>query len=168
MLPALSYAERDRIEERLSAEEERAVIEATRELLADVARPAGARRPTARRRPAKRIPVLGVAAHGDGDVVALRMFARSARGTPFELETKPEILLTSEVLEAMAAGTYRAVCIADLPPSAPSKSRYLVKRLRAMAPELPILVGRWAPPELADESHELLDVRRRHARRRRR
>src|SRR6185436_9673637 len=35
MLPALNYAELDRIEGRLTAEEERAVIEATRELLAD-------------------------------------------------------------------------------------------------------------------------------------
>ena len=35
MLPALSYAERDRIEDRLSPEEERAVVESTRELLVD-------------------------------------------------------------------------------------------------------------------------------------
>src|SRR5512134_132273 len=37
LLPALSYAERDRLERRLSAEEEAAVIDATRELIADVA-----------------------------------------------------------------------------------------------------------------------------------
>ncbi len=37
MLPALGYAERDRIEERLSQEEEAAIIEATRELLSDAA-----------------------------------------------------------------------------------------------------------------------------------
>ena len=37
LLPALNYAERDRLEQRLSAEEETAVIEATRELLADAA-----------------------------------------------------------------------------------------------------------------------------------
>ena len=37
LLPALSYAERDRLEHRLSSEEETAVIEATRELIADAA-----------------------------------------------------------------------------------------------------------------------------------
>ncbi|HEY8169037.1 MAG TPA: AI-2E family transporter, partial [Candidatus Limnocylindrales bacterium] len=37
LLPALNYAELDRLEQRLSAEEETAIIDATRELLADVA-----------------------------------------------------------------------------------------------------------------------------------
>ena len=37
LLPALNYAERDRLEERLSQEEELIVIEATRELLSDAA-----------------------------------------------------------------------------------------------------------------------------------
>ena len=37
LLPALNYAERDRLEQRLSLDEEAAVIEATRELLSDAA-----------------------------------------------------------------------------------------------------------------------------------
>ena len=37
LLPALNYAERDRLEQRLSPDEETAVIEATRELLSDAA-----------------------------------------------------------------------------------------------------------------------------------
>ena len=44
------------------------------------------------------------------------------------------------------------VCLADLPPSPPSTTRYLVKRLRAALPDVRILVGRWGPPSLADES----------------
>ena len=35
MVPALKYAERDRLEERVSAEEEATIIDATRELIAD-------------------------------------------------------------------------------------------------------------------------------------
>ena len=65
-------------------------------------------------------------------------------------------MLTSEILEVADRETYCAVLIADLPPSAPSKSRYIAKRLRARAPDLPILVGRWAAPELADESADAL------------
>ena len=48
------------------------------------------------------------------------------------------------------------MCFADLPPSPPSKTRYLVKRLRAALPDVRILVGRWAPPALADESTQVL------------
>jgi len=42
------------------------------------------------------------------------------------------------------------------PSSAPSKTRYFVKRLRAAFPDVRILVGRWGPPELADESTQVL------------
>ena len=48
------------------------------------------------------------------------------------------------------------MCFADLPPSPSSKTRYLVKRLRAASPDLRILVGRWGPPALADESTQVL------------
>ena len=51
---------------------------------------------------------------------------------------------------------FSVVCLADLPPSPPSKTRYLVKRLRAALPEVRILVGRWGPPALADESTQVL------------
>jgi hypothetical protein len=37
----------------------------------------------------------------------------------------------------------------------PSKTRYLVKKLGMSLPDVPIL-GRWAPPGLADESHAAL------------
>ena len=48
------------------------------------------------------------------------------------------------------------VCLADLPPSPPSKTRYLVKRLHAALPDVRILVGRWGPPALADENTQAL------------
>jgi predicted PurR-regulated permease PerM len=160
MLPALNYAERDRIEGRLTADEESAVIAATRDLLADA--PARIkRRDDAAGTPASAaIQVLGVPADGEGDVVALNMLADLLRDTPVSLELQSADRLTSEIVAIVEREPerYRAVCIADLPPSAPSRSRSLAKRLRAIAPELPILVGRWAPPPLADESDEALRV----------
>ena len=48
------------------------------------------------------------------------------------------------------------MCLADLPPSPPSKTRYLVKRLHAALPEVRIVVGRWGPPALADDSTQAL------------
>jgi hypothetical protein len=100
--------------------------------------------------------VLGIAAHGEADGVALRMLVDVLDGTPFVLDVRKGTVLTAEILEAVERGAYRAVCIADLPPSPPSKSRYLVKRLRTAVPDLPVMVGRWAPPALADESAEAL------------
>jgi hypothetical protein len=60
-------------------------------------------------------------------------------------------MLASEVVDAVREHGYRIVCIADLPPSAPSKTRYVIRKLRAAFPDVRIVVGRWAPPELADE-----------------
>jgi hypothetical protein len=49
---------------------------------------------------------------------------------------------------------------ADLPPSSPSKARYLVKRLRAAVPGANIIVGRWAPPSLGDGQGSRLSLYR--------
>jgi predicted PurR-regulated permease PerM len=151
MLAALSYAERDRMEGRLEPDEELSVIEATAELLNDMLDVSTPTPPKA-----NEIPVLGLAADGAPDVLALRMLGCLLVDTPFALEIRERSVLSTEIVESVKAGRYRAVCIADIPPSAPSRSRALARRLRALAPDLPILVGRWAPAELADESDETL------------
>jgi hypothetical protein len=157
MLRALNYAERDRIEERLTADEESQVIEATRELLNDA--PVRAKTiqlgedPEAALEPMR---VLAVPANGEGDAVALRMLAELLGHSSISLDFQAANMLTSEILDVVERGSYCAVLIADLPPSAPAKSRYVAKRLRAIAPDLPILVGRWAPPELADDDADAL------------
>jgi predicted PurR-regulated permease PerM len=155
MLPALNYAERDRIEGRLTGEEERAVIEATRELLADAPVRSANDAPHGGAQ-AGAIRVLGVPAGGEGDAVALRMLADLLEGTSIALELLPGHPLTAEIVETVEREAYRAICIADLPPSPPSKSRNIAKRLRAVAPQLPIAVGRWAPALLADDNDEVL------------
>jgi len=75
---------------------------------------------------------------------------------PIALETLPSPALFADGVRTLRERGYRIVCIADLPPSGPAKSRHLVKRLRAAVPELTILVGRWAPPPFEDESHAIL------------
>ena len=80
LLPALNYAERDRLEQRLSPDEETAVIDATRELLSDTAElirrlqpePATADDPPPPRT-AEPLRVLGYAANGVADELALAM-----------------------------------------------------------------------------------------------
>jgi len=163
MLPALSYAERDRIEGRLSSDEETAVIDATRELISDAAEGIG-RHPDAPSAqsadpPLSRLPeplaVLGYAVNGVADEVALSMLARLLP-SPITLEITRTRMQAPELVSLVREGKFSVVCFADLPPSPSSKTRYLVKRLRSALPEVRIAVGRWAPPALADESPQTL------------
>jgi predicted PurR-regulated permease PerM len=163
LLPALNYAERDRLEQRLSLDEETAVIDATRELLSDAAEsirrlqpepssPDDPALPGAR----KRLRVLGLATNGMADELALQMLGYVLDDLPIVVEITKGRMLASEVVSLVQAQGVSVVCLADLPPSPPSKTRYLVKRLHAALPEVRILVGRWGPPALADDSTHLL------------
>ena len=164
LLPALNYAERDRLEHRLSLEEEAAVIDATQELLSDAAElirrlnpePLGASDDllvTGLREPLR---VLGYATNGVADELALAMLAHLVDDLPIAVEITRTRLQASELVSLVQEQGFSIVCLADLPPSPPSKTRYLIKRLRAALPEVRILVGRWAPSALADESTQVL------------
>ena len=164
LLPALNYAERDRLEQRLSPDEETAVIDATRELLSDAAEsirglnPEPSALPDSPPLPGPREPlrVLGYATNGAADELALAMLARLLDDLPISLETMSTRLQVSELLSLVQTQGFSVVCLADLPPSPPSKTHYLVKRLHATFPDVRILVGRWGPAALADESAEVL------------
>ena len=162
LLPALNYAERDRLEQRLSLDEEAALIDATRELLSDAAESIQRLQPEssapADTLPAPREPlrVLGWATNGIADELALQMLGHVLDDLPIVVEITKGRMLASELVSLVEAQGVSVVCLADLPPSPPSKTRYLVKRLHAALPEVRILVGRWGPPALADDSTQLL------------
>ena len=160
LLPALNYAERDRLEQRLSLEEETAVIDATRELLSDAAESirrlaAGAARP-ARWLPPSRTARTAARAGLSDQRHCRRARARDARASGGRSadrgrDHEGRACWPRSWCRSSGAGL-SVVCLADLPPSPPSKTRYLVKRLHAALPEVRILVGRWGPPALADDS----------------
>ena len=162
LLPALNYAERDRLEGRVSAEEESAVLAATRELVADAvaSSPPGRSGEGSESEPAAaagpRLCGLAYPANGAADELALHMLSQLLADTSVSLDVSSSQLMSSDILALMRKKGYPFLCIADLPPSAPSKTRYLIKKLGLSLPDVPILVGRWAPPSLADESHAAL------------
>jgi hypothetical protein len=164
LLPALNYAERDRLEQRLSPDEETAVIDATRELLSDAAEsiraitPEPPALPDGPPLPGPREPlrVLGYATNGAADELALAMLAHLVDDLPISVEIIGTRLNASELLSRARAERFSVVCLADLPPSPASKTRYLVKKLHATLPDVRILVGRWGPSALADESTQAL------------
>ena len=163
LLPALNYAERDRLEQRLSPDEETAVIDATRELLSDTAESIRRLEPepsppdeASQAGPRESLRVLGVAANGRADEVALEILGHVLDDLPVVVEVTQGRMMSSELVSHVRAQGVSVVCLADLPPSPPSKTRYLVKRLHAAVPNLRILVGRWGPAALADDSTQLL------------
>ncbi len=165
LLPALNYAERDRSQHRLSSGEEAAVIEASRELIADAAdiirRRAGAEPAAAAAEPSLPVPhqalrVLGHAVNGAADGVALAMLAHLLDDVPVAVEITGVRMQAAELVSMAGDGRFSVVCFADLPPSSSSKTRYLVRKLRAALPELRIAVGRWGPPALTGESPQAL------------
>jgi predicted PurR-regulated permease PerM len=164
LLPAINYAERDRLEERLSPDEEAAILEMTRELLSDAAEsirrlpPLSSATPNegASPRPGESLRMLGYPTNGAGDELALAMLAHLVADLPIRVEITATRMQAAELIALARTQPSGVVCIADLPPSPASKTRYLVKRLRAALPEALIVVGRWAPPALADESTQAL------------
>jgi predicted PurR-regulated permease PerM len=165
LVPTLNYAERDRLEGRLSAAEESSVIEATRELIADAAGsiralganvPAAADPPVPVSPPREPLRVLGYAANGVADELALQMLAHVVVDLPIAIEIVADRKQAPELVALLQEKKHPVVCIGDLPPSPPRTTRYLVKRLRAAFPDLHIVVGRWAPPALADDDANVL------------
>ncbi len=163
LLPALNYAERDRLEQRLSPDEETAVIDATRELLSDAAESIRRLQPApsapddpALPTPREPLRVMGLATNGTADELALQMLGHVLDDLPIVVEIAKGRMLASELVTLVQAQGVSVICFADLPPSPPSKTRYLVKKLHAAMPEVRILVGRWAPQALADDSTQQL------------
>ena len=165
LLPVLAYAERDRLGGDLTAEDEHEVVAAARELARDVAPAVRAViATTVDTEQSDRERIAGVAVEGEADEVALEMLGVLLEPTSIAIELAPARLLPSELVTFLTQGRYRIACIADVPPSASSRTRYLVRKLRAALPDLSIVVGRWAPVELADEGFQpLLEAGATHA-----
>ena len=94
--------------------------------------------------------------NGSGDELALQMLGHLVGDLPIVVEVASGRMLASEVVSKVQAQRASVVCLADLPPSPPSKTRYLVRRLHGALPEVRIIVGRWSPAALADDSTQLL------------
>lgn len=168
LVPALNYAEQDRLEGRIDEDDEQVVIDATRELMADttsILKPAASAQsqdaPSSdcggtEGDAAPPLRVVAYPANGTADALALGMLADLLQRQPVTFEISSSRLLTSEVVELVRTRQASLLCIADLPPSVSSKTRYILRKLRAEFPSLPILVGRWAPGPLADDERRAL------------
>jgi hypothetical protein len=64
-------------------------------------------------------------------------------------------MLPGEAVAHVQRQGYPLVCIASLPPAPNSRARYLIKRLRAAAPEVKIIIGRWSPDRSRQDDGDL-------------
>ena len=138
LLPSLHLAAHDHARGRVSADEQRVVVAAVRDIADDVA-PSPARTPAAR--------VLGVPARSDGDATALAMLGHLLAAASVELVPMAPELLAAEVIRDAHAHGARVIVVGALPPGGQAHVRYLVKRLRAAQSQARIVVGHWCVRE---------------------
>ena len=158
MLPALAYARRDRREGSLSAKEEEAVHAATRVLLDEViarhrtapAESPDAAEPMTTPRGDQSPVVFGYPVESEADELALHMLAEVAGDWPMRMAIASPHLLVSELAAIARDRPDVIICLAHLPTSPQARVKYVIKRVRQAAPDVKILVGRWAPDDLAD------------------
>jgi predicted PurR-regulated permease PerM len=155
LIPALSYARRDRELGRLTEDGEQFVFRATREIVEDLnslmpesspATPDSVKTATIVENnpviPLKNC-VLGCPARDEADEVALHMLTQLFDSTRYEVEVISDALLTSEVVGLIADRSPAVVLIATVSRGGMTHARYLCKRLRARFPHLKIVIGRW-------------------------
>jgi predicted PurR-regulated permease PerM len=146
LIPALRLAERDAAQDTIADQDRALLWWTTRELVEDLedraaAVPAADGEAEAPRR------VLGIAASTRSDAIPLEMLARELDGSAVALEvveTFDSPLALAEKIEAEAPD---ALLVSHLPPTGFTAARYLVKRLHARLPSLPIVVGLWDPSD---------------------
>lgn len=96
------------------------------------------------------VRVLGIAASDHADALALRMLDLLLAPSGCKLSIIESSQTPLKLAEQVAEIGPQLVVLSHLPPAGFTTARYLVRRLRARFPELPIFVGRWRGREGGD------------------
>jgi predicted PurR-regulated permease PerM len=165
ILPALNQAKRDRQRGRITADDEGAILEETRQIVDELAAepPASAApapasgSPEAGGAPLPAVRVLGCPARDETDALALVMLRQLLDRARWEMHIASSHQLVSEVLALVEEQAPAVVCIGAVPAGGlASHTRHLCKRLRARFPHLRIVVGRWGLKGPTDDVRELV------------
>ena len=158
LMPALSYAKRDRRRNHISEGEEQFIFNSSREILEYVANfdlggaaisQNGSQSASAENRPRK-VRVLGCPAHDEADEIGLLMLRQILDPARYEVEVISARALASEMTAVVAERGAPLVCVSVLPPGGLAQARYLCKRLRGLLPSIKIVVGQWVSSEELD------------------
>lgn len=155
LIPALNYTRRDVQRDYLTREDERSLLDGVRATLQEIderRRIESREEEHPKLRPhedenqpaSKPARLLACPAGDDTDRVGLEMLQQLLDPTRWEIEVAAPETLTSEIVARVAEDPPDMICIASLPPGGLAQARYLCKRLKSSAPEIPIVVGRWS------------------------
>jgi predicted PurR-regulated permease PerM len=149
LAPALSRAKNDRRHGQITERDELAVYETTRTILEDMPEKLGATPEAAEAgrdengSPPGVLPVLGFPADGKADELILLMFTQLLDRKRYRMEVASAEMLASEMVALVEEKKAPLVCLGAIAPGGVAKARYLSKRMRALSPDVKILVGRW-------------------------
>ena len=149
LVPTLSHAERDRARDNIDEREQAFVWRIIGDLLDDLGQTPETNlkslSPEAQNAPAfpESVRVVGIAANDHADTLALRMLDLLLAPSGCKLEIIESHETPLKLAEKVSELAPKLVVLSHLPPAGYTTARYLVRRLRARFPDLPILVGRW-------------------------
>jgi hypothetical protein len=168
LLPALLHVRRAQEHDELTEDDERFILDATREMLDDLGdrdlerfESEGEAVPDiveamAFRDVRNRVRILGVPARDELDVRGLEMLRNLLSPAKWEVEVAPVTMLAGELLAHIEERRPAVLCIGSLPPGGRAHTRYLCKRLRGRFPGLKLIVGRWGLQGNVPENQEQL------------
>ncbi|QDV33405.1 AI-2E family transporter [Tautonia plasticadhaerens] len=145
LIPALSRAEGDLARGVIEEGDQSFVWHVTRTILdeLDTRSSEGPEAGKARPGSAGEFKVVGVASSDAADAMVLRMVALALRPSGVSIEIVTSSSTPLEASEQVAQGEAEIVLLSHLPPVGLTSARYLVKRLKALFPDVPIWAGRW-------------------------
>lgn len=149
MIPAMELAERDRHNGILSEDCAEFVLETMKDLIDESLLRFRNRNGEPEPAPADTpVQVICIPAVDDADETAAMMLTELLRqhGVPSELGSADS--LTSEHADRVSSAKPDVVAISILPPLQRRNGRYLLKRLRANHPNLPIVIGLWQSADI--------------------
>jgi hypothetical protein len=161
LLPAVSYAKGDRLRDAISEADAQFVVQATREIVQELAQDHTSLANTDVRQGRDDVTgahrlILLCPAKDEFDVVALSMALQLIDPARWQVEMVGTSLLTSEVAQLAEERRPALVCIGSVAPGGLSHTRHLCKRLRAQGPGLTLIVGRLGiNEEQLDEQRQL-------------
>jgi predicted PurR-regulated permease PerM len=164
LLPALYYAKQDRDRGQLTEGDAQFVVQATREILDDLAHeaPAPSEQDTGDLSVSEppsvtRVRIAGCPARDEADALGLEMVRHLLDPARYQMEMIGTAMLTAEVVAWVEQHRPSLLCIGAVTPGGSSQTRHLCKRLRSRCPELTIVVGRWGlhDDKDADRQHLL-------------
>jgi hypothetical protein len=100
--------------------------------------------------------VLAAAARDPIDEAAVRILASRLAADGVAVERAPSALLAAEIVERAATSAPAVVVVGLVAPGGLAHARYVIKRLHARLPELPVVAVRWGPPGGFDEARAQL------------